>query len=128
MKAHEAPAMMLEKFVKVGIEAQIGVQRKCSHCGMTFGEFRAQGTLGCPHDYEEFGDLLLPLIERVHDGASQHVGKAPGEQKASGERRAKVLSLRRALEKAVEAEEYEQAAELRDELMRLEAEDSNEHQ
>ncbi len=44
---------------------------------MTFREFRQQKLLGCPHDYDAFERALLPLIEGAHDGASQHVGKAP---------------------------------------------------
>ena len=41
-------------------------QRVCPSCGITFKEFRAQGRLGCPHDYIAFEDELLPLLENIH--------------------------------------------------------------
>ncbi len=127
MKVQESPQNMLEKFVKVGVSMQAGTQRKCPTCGITFGEFRAQGLLGCPHDYSEFGDLLIPLIERVQDGAEQHVGKTPGMPSEKSKLRVTIMGLRRELEAAVAAEQYEKAAKLRDELLRLEAEEANEY-
>ena len=125
LKPHEPINMMLEKFVKIGAGMQEAVQRKCPRCGITFGEFRAQGLLGCPQDYVEFGDLLLPLIERAHGGADQHVGKVPGQTSGVGKRRARVMRLQRDLEAAVAVEDYEKAAELRDELTKLEAENAD---
>jgi len=87
-------------------------------------EFRARGRLGCPQCYEVFRASLEPLLEKIH-GGTQHVGKAPDESSAvdrSRERR--LLELRRDLQTSVREERYEQAAKLRDELTRLEAEDA----
>src|SRR5437773_569677 len=36
-------------------------QRACPICGIKFVEFRNTGRLGCPHDYQEFRDELVPL-------------------------------------------------------------------
>lgn len=126
MKPHEPAAMMLEKFVKVGIGMKGAAQRTCPNCGITFGEFRSQGQLGCPNDYEEFSDLLMPLIERAHDGASVHVGKTPGKQQAGKGRLLELSRLRRELQTAIRDERYEVAAKLRDELDRLEKERGDE--
>ena len=125
MKPHE-PAKMLEEFVKMGTGMREAIQRTCPQCGISFGEFRAQGQLGCPHDYEVFADLLKPLIERAHDGATAHVGKQPGKVDARSQRRMEVSRLRRELDTAIAEERYELAAHLRDQLRALDAEDGHE--
>jgi protein arginine kinase activator len=89
----------------------------CPDCGMTLAEFRSKGRLGCPRDYEVFAEHLEPLLERIHN-ASEHVGRVPG-----GVRARAADDLEQALEAAIEAEDYERAAELRD-LMRDRREES----
>jgi protein arginine kinase activator len=101
----------------------------CPGCGMTFAEFKQQGLLGCPDCYVAFEGLLAPLLERAHEGGIAHVGKrpsraAPGEAikppEPSGEDRLERLRrIRRDLELALQAEQYEKAAALRDELRSL---------
>jgi protein arginine kinase activator len=127
MKPHEPINTMLEKFVKVGAVMQEAARRECPNCGITFGEFRAQGLLGCPLDYEVFGELLTPLLARAHDEGTQHVGKRPGQPAQVNQHRTRLRRLRRELADAVETEQYEEAARLRDELKRLEAESADEH-
>jgi protein arginine kinase activator len=97
---------------------------QCDSCSLGYMEFRARGRLGCPQCYETFRASLEPLLEKIH-GGTQHVGKAPDESSAvdrSRERR--LLELRRDLQTSVREERYEEAANLRDELTRLEAEDA----
>src|SRR5438067_7435087 len=48
----------------------------CPTCGIKYMEFRADGRLGCPADYEVFRTGLLPILERIHR-ATRHVGKVP---------------------------------------------------
>ena len=88
-------------------------------CGMTLSRFREGGLLGCPHCYETFREALLPVIERSQGGRRQHMGARPTlDSPAQTE-----LEKRRAeLRAAVEKEDYEQAARLRDEIRALEAE------
>jgi protein-arginine kinase activator protein McsA len=38
----------------------------CTHCGFTFGEYRARGLLGCPHCYVGFGEALQGDIAWLH--------------------------------------------------------------
>ena len=93
----------------------------CEECGISYVEFRNQGLLGCPHDYDVFAEPLARLLERAHDGATHHVGKAP---KAVGTRRTTrqdARRLKRMLADAVAAEDYERAAELRDQIRELES-------
>ena len=92
----------------------------CDVCGMSFGDFRQQQLLGCPHDYDALERPLRPIIERSHEGASHHVGKVPGRAGNAQRRQNAILRLRAALRTAVTAEDYERAAGLRDEIRQLE--------
>ena len=85
----------------------------CPECGTPYAEFRAQGRLGCPHDYEAFRSLLEPLVERVQNGAVRHVGKVPRRHRRRLAR-ARRVELEAELQAAVAAERYEEAARLRD--------------
>jgi len=92
----------------------------CPHCGIKFMEFRAQGRLGCPHDYEVFRDGLAPLLQSFHR-AGRHVGKAPQHRPPDAATLTELAELRKQLRQAVEAEAYEEAARLRDLLRQKEA-------
>jgi protein arginine kinase activator len=94
--------------------------QQCSFCGLTFKDFRETGRLGCPHCYETYMPHLQRLLRRVH-GGTQHVGKVylPPDPSAS-ELERRLEALRRKLNRAVESEEFERAAELRDEIRSLE--------
>lgn len=96
-------------------------QAVCPHCGITYKQFRSQGRLGCPHDYEVFHDELLPLLESIH-GETQHVGKCPPEVSSSSRMHYELIRLRNSLRDAVDNEQYEQAARLRDRIQELETE------
>jgi protein arginine kinase activator len=85
----------------------------CPMCGIKYMEFRSEGRLGCPHDYEVFRSGLEPLLIRIHR-SGQHRGKSPRRHAWSALRQRELLELRRQLREAVDAEQYERAAELRD--------------
>ncbi|MHC4295291.1 MAG: UvrB/UvrC motif-containing protein [Planctomycetota bacterium] len=113
-------SMLLEDFVLHGTSDEDTLQRKCEVCGTTLSEFRNQGVLGCPHDYETFEDELTTLLQRAHEGASQHVGKVPHRAGSAQKKMNAVLRLRAQLKAAVASEDYEKAAELRDQIKDLE--------
>jgi protein arginine kinase activator len=93
----------------------------CPICGVDWNAFKQAGLMGCPHDYELFGAKMLPLLKRAQEGATEHVGKVPPRKKTQEtERQVVTLRLRRELQKAVDAENYEAAAQLRDQLRRME--------
>lgn len=92
----------------------------CPQCGIKYMEFRAEGRLGCPHDYEVFRVGLEPLLQRIHR-AGRHVGKAPRRQPQTSTAVAELLELRQQLRAAVEGEAYEEAARLRDLIRQKEA-------
>ena len=94
----------------------------CQDCGFTLDQFRKEGVLGCPGDYEVFKDALEPLLEKAHGGHSIHKGKVPSKVPADDKSKMKITSLRQQLQIAVTAEDYEMAAKLRDEITRIERE------
>jgi protein arginine kinase activator len=90
----------------------------CPECGIPYAHFRAQGRLGCPHDYEVFRPLLEPLLERLQNSANRHEGKVP-RRHARRMRAARRAELEARLRTAVTNERYEEAAALRDEIRGL---------
>ena len=92
----------------------------CSFCGLTFENFREAGRLGCPHCYTTFESYLRGLLRRVH-GSTQHVGKVylPPDPAAS-EVEKQVEVLRHKLQRAVDSEDFERAAGLRDKIREME--------
>jgi protein arginine kinase activator len=93
---------------------------RCAACGATLRDFRDSGRLGCDQCYLTFDFHLRDLLRRLH-GSSQHVGEryeVPGVDEADPKSR--LLELRAQLRRAVESENFELAAELRDRLRVLE--------
>ncbi len=86
----------------------------CPTCGLKYAQFRADGRLGCPEDYEVFYPVLVPILERVHRGL-QHHGKVPRAVRRRRERD-ELDDLKGQLAEAVAAEDYEEAARLRDRI------------
>ncbi|MBM4102640.1 MAG: hypothetical protein FJ263_01115 [Planctomycetes bacterium] len=91
----------------------------CPACGITLRQFSETSLLGCPNDYQHFHKELLPLIERSHAGHSQHCGKTPSHAGKQQKNEVELANLRRRLEQAVKAEDYETAAQLRDQIRQL---------
>jgi protein arginine kinase activator len=94
-------------------------QRECPHCGIKFVEFRNSGRLGCPYDYQEFRQELLPLLENIH-GETKHCGKMPRRLPQNKQTQSELMQLRNRLKQAVTKEDYEEAAKLRDRIRQLE--------
>lgn len=93
---------------------------KCANCETTFNEFREKGRLGCPACYNEFRQELLPLLENIHETAL-HTGKRPVRSAGQSEVQTNVIQLRSQLRNAIEREDYELAARLRDQIAAIEA-------
>lgn len=111
---------LLADFVMEQSGARELAKLTCPECGMSFLEFRNSGLLGCPSDYDAFAKALVPLLERAHEGASQHKGKSATRGGADREKQRQVAALQRQLAEAVEKEDYELAAKLRDRMKALE--------
>lgn len=90
----------------------------CPACGFTQADFKKTGRLGCADCYQAFAEGLDGLLKTMHKG-TRHVGKVPRSQRLGRDLEERVRSLQKRLEKAVNEEDYEQAAVLRDEIKHL---------
>ena len=92
----------------------------CSRCGGSLQDFRESGRLGCPECWRAFETPLRDLLRRLH-GSTLHVGERYVDRHGdAGEPQIEVADLRERLRVAVESENFELAAELRDRLRVLE--------
>lgn len=94
-------------------------QIKCQGCGLDYDDFKNTGRLGCSRCYETFGEKLEPLLKRIH-GNTLHTGKVPKRTGGIIRIRKDIENLRNELKNAVENEQYEKAAEIRDRIKKLE--------
>ncbi len=93
----------------------------CPGCGLTITDFKKTGRLGCARCWTALDNSLRGLLRKLH-GGTQHAGKVYlAANPAASDRTARLTSLRRSLAKAVESEDFERAAALRDQIRRLEA-------
>ncbi|MGD9856845.1 MAG: UvrB/UvrC motif-containing protein [Planctomycetaceae bacterium] len=122
----EEPEDLFQHHLENSIEDLEDVdQSVCPSCGISFKEFRSQGRLGCPQCYLAFENELLPLLENIH-GETQHTGKFPKRAPAASRKQYELIKLRNRLRTAVESESYEEAAQLRDEIQKMETAASDE--
>ncbi len=89
--------------------------RACPHCHMKLSDFKKTGRLGCPGCYEAFEDELVSLLKVMHR-KEVHSGKVPSRESVRVRKSAEIASLERALEEAIEAEQFEEAARIRDRI------------
>ncbi|MBL4885857.1 MAG: UvrB/UvrC motif-containing protein [Planctomycetaceae bacterium] len=92
---------------------------RCPNCGISYREFRESGRFGCPHDYVVFRERLLPLLENIHND-TEHRGKFPQRAPLDSKNQYRMIQLRKELTAAIETEDYEQAAKLRDQIRSIE--------
>lgn len=92
---------------------------KCPQCNLTYADFKKIGRLGCSECYNAFRRYLSPLLKKIH-GSNRHLGKSPMKVAKVTRKRLDLEELRTRLAKAVEAEEFEEAAKIRDQIKELE--------
>lgn len=101
---------------------------KCDVCGLTFNEFTHKGRFGCGQCYRSFRSRLEGIMRKIH-GASLHRGSIPKfEGKGSENLPIPVKEeerLETELKKAIETEDFERAAEIRDKLRLIKEENSH---
>ena len=101
-------------------QATGGADVKCPRCGFTQADFKKAGRLGCSECYKTFAEGLEGLLKTMHKG-TRHVGKAPEAMRQSRDLSDRLKTLQKKLAKAVEDENFEQAAQLRDEIKQMTA-------
>lgn len=92
---------------------------KCDNCGLSYDQFTKTGKLGCSACFSRFDEQLRQVLKHIH-GSTRHVGRMP--RRAGGALRLKrrIQSLRDELAACVKAEQFERAAQLRDQIRELE--------
>lgn len=108
------------KGIGIGEEVNPLSQVICPSCGMNFEEFGREGRFGCSECYNVFGPLIMDKIKKIQ-GSTSHNGKkyvheakkVVMKKKTSGDM---IEQLQQQLQRAIELEEYEEAARLRDEI------------
>ena len=97
-----------------------GSSTRCPVCGFTQADFKKTGRLGCSSCYVAFGEGLNSLLKAMHKGTA-HVGKLPSRAQKTLVLSDRMKTLTEDLRKAVQEENYETAAALRDEIKQLES-------
>lgn len=116
---------LLQSFLGGALPARSGASR-CPECGSTYGDITNTGKVGCGKCYEAFYSELLPSIKRIH-GNTTHCGKVPltaetVDVKCDKSPEDEVKALKEELQKAIEEQNFELAATLRDKIKEKEAE------
>lgn len=93
--------------------------RRCPSCGRTYYDFQKTGRLGCGECYKAFEPQVRQALSKVQKGTN-HTGKIPSKSSTEILKKRKLSELKVKLAKAVETEDYEQAAKLHKEIKGLE--------
>ena len=107
------------------IESEAGDTVKCRECGLTYRDFKKIGRFGCGGCYEIFKTHIAPLLKRIH-GADRHAGKVPITVGKTVRDARTLQELKVRMEKAIQTEEFEEAARLRDRIRELEIKEKKE--
>jgi protein arginine kinase activator len=100
------------------------VQLKCPRCGMGYDDFKKFGRLGCGDCYTAFEENLASLLKKIH-GSSHHMGKTPQAFTVAGKEKMDTLrDLKNMLQQAIQSEDFERAADLRDKIRILEKQEN----
>jgi len=119
-------SVLLDKLFK-GLKGKPGAMKgstaippdtTCGTCGMAFADLTEGGNLGCTDCYQAFLTVLEPVLSNTH-GAVQHIGKLPKRNGEVLKREKHVDTLRTHMRQAIEEEDFNRAAFLRDQIKKL---------
>lgn len=107
---------------------------KCNKCGLTYEDFVEKGKFGCENCYEAFNDKINHLVKNLH-GFSNHIGRSPkfikenkknnklnkeeNKNNTNSNEENEIERLNMMLKEAIKEERYEDAANIRDEIKKL---------
>lgn len=124
---------LMSGFMGDSAASALAPEKRCPNCGISFAQISKGGRVGCAKCYDVFFDRLLPSIKRIH-GNTVHTGKKlrnPRLQSGSAEDTATAAdnskapseldTLNRQMQAAVKNQEFEKAAQLRDQIKELKA-------
>lgn len=120
-------AFSLKDWFSSFLPPQQRAQKVCRRCGSSLADIQKSGFAGCQQCYTDLYDEMLPMLSAIH-GATEHVGSGPKNRlkehtQESPQELNEIETLREQLTVAVSDENYEQAAELRDQIKQLETQE-----
>lgn len=118
MESHFGLSDLLAGLADLGTQfnkTKTDIKLKCPRCGLTYEDFKKVGRLGCGECYNAFKEALVPLLKRIH-GSTQHCGKSPRKIAKTVKARNDLETLKEKLQKAIQKEDFEEAAKLRDKI------------
>jgi|Deesub1362B_J571_1020462.scaffolds.fasta_scaffold06721_3 protein arginine kinase activator len=109
--------ILKHKEQQAGLPVRYSGTTHCPFCRYSWQDFERTGLLGCPMCYSTFYEKIKKVLKNIH-GTARHIGQRPDEERTvPGE--ANLSLLEKALQEAIEKEEYEKAAEIRDKIRSL---------
>jgi protein arginine kinase activator len=121
LSLHNLLGSLLGESMRGSREAMRKAKVQCPSCGLTFAQFSQIGRLGCSECFSAFDEQLAPLLRRIH-GSTRHTGKVPRRSQGAIRFVRELERLREELKVRIQKEEFEKAADLRDEIRALERE------
>lgn len=100
------------------------ISKRCECCGASFSDIAQSGRVGCSECYSTFRTELLPSLNRLH-GKAIHIGNTPPTEKIEETTEEKIKNLKKKMAEAIETENFEDAAKIRDEIRSLEGDKGN---
>ena len=101
-------------------QATVSTAKSCPNCGSTLNDIQSRGRLGCSECYSTFADFLLSAIKGIH-GSNRYTGRLPKRINTENKQLSEIEQLKAELSRAVENQDFEKAAELRDKIRGMEA-------
>ena len=98
-------------------------RKRCESCGRSYSDFRKTGKLGCAGCYEVFREELEQVLTSIH-GDTSHKGKTPVRYGPKIELTRRIHQLQKELQRVIDLEQYEKAAEIRDEINEIREKDA----
>ncbi len=97
---------------------------RCKVCGSTYHDIAKSGQVGCANCYDLFIGELMPTIRRIH-GNTTHCGKSPENNEvisaqSTDNNKEQIDELKTQLKEAIDVQNFEKAAELRDKIKEME--------
>lgn len=94
----------------------------CPVCKTSLKEFKTTGKLGCPNCYETFREEVSNIVKRIAPFEKHKQTESISTPKTKQTKQEKISNLREQMAEAVKEERYEDAAKLKKQIQKLEAE------
>jgi protein arginine kinase activator len=115
----QGPLSITDILLGMGIQKPsetASAERTCPRCHMRRTDFKKTGRFGCAACYDAFAEELPPLLKAMHR-SDHHTGKVPSRESRRVQATAELASLQQQMDKAIAAENFEEAARLRDAIL-----------